>query len=69
MDAVTPLERQEEILNLVTTICEKKDFKFETFLEVTDYFKKMINLCKQMNYSQYKSEQYYDYIKQIEAML
>ncbi len=69
VDAVTPLERQEEILNLVTRICDKDDFKFDTFLEVTDYFKKMINLCKQMNYSQYKSEQYYDYIKQIEAML
>ena len=69
VDAVTPLERQEEILNLVTMICEKDDFKFDTFLEVTDYFKKLINLCKQMNYSLYKSEQYYDYIKQIEAML
>ena len=25
-----------------------------------DYFKKMINLCKQMNYAKYKSEQYED---------
>ena len=69
VDAVTPLERQEEILNLVTRICDKDDFKFDTFLDVTDYFKKMINLCKQMNYSQYKSEQYYDYIRQIETLL
>lgn len=69
VDAVTPLERQEEILNLVTRICEKDDFQFNTFLEVTDYFKKMINLCKQMNYSQFKSEPYNDFKKQIEAML
>ena len=69
VDAVTPLERQEEILNLVTKICEKDDFQFDTFLDVTDYFKKMINLCKQMNYSQFKSEQYYDFKKQIEAMI
>jgi len=69
VDAVTPLERQEEILNLVTRICDKEDYKFDTFLEVTDYFKKMINLCKQMNYSEYKSNQYYDFKKQIEAML
>ena len=69
VDAVTPLERQEEILDLVTAICEKEYTQFETFLDVVDYFKKLINLCKQMNYSQYKSEQYYDYIKQIEAML
>ncbi len=69
VDAVTPLERQEEILNLVTSICEKEDYKFDTFLEVVDYFKRMINLCKQMNYSPFKSEQYYDYIGKIEAML
>ena len=69
VDAVTPLARQEEILNLVTKICDKEDYKFDTFLQVIDYFKKLINLCKQMNYSLYKSEQYYDYIKQIEEMI
>lgn len=69
VDAVTPLERQEEILNLVTAICDKEDYDFDSFLDVVDYFKKMINLCKQMNYSPYKSEQYYDFKKQVEAML
>ncbi len=68
VDAVTSLERQEEILNLVTKICEI-DFKFDNFSEVSDHFKKMINLCKQMNYSVYKSEQYYDFKKQVEDML
>ena len=68
VDAVTSLERQEEILNLVTDICEI-DFKFDNFLDVSAHFKKMINLCKQMNYSVYKSEQYYDFKNQVEAML
>ena len=68
VDAVTSLERQEAILDIVTRICET-DFQFEDFLEVTDYFKKMINLCKQMNYSVYKSEQYEDYVRQINDML
>ena len=68
IDAVTSLERQEEILNLVTEICEI-DFKFDNFLDVVDYFKKMINLCKQMNYSEYKSAQYNDYVAQIKAMV
>lgn len=36
---------------------------------MVSYFKKMINLCKQMNYSAYKSEQYYDYKAQVEAMI
>ncbi len=69
VDAVTPLERQEEILNLVTAICEKEDYEFDTFQDVVDYFKKMINLCKQMNYSEYRSEQYNDFKAQVEAML
>ena len=68
IDAVTSLERQEDILNLVTEICEV-DFKFDNFLDVVDYFKKLINLCKQMNYSEYKSAQYNDYVAQIKAML
>ncbi|MCM1311882.1 MAG: V-type ATP synthase subunit A [Roseburia sp.] len=68
VDAVTSLERQEEILNLVVDIC-KIDFKFDNFLDVVDYFKKMINICKQMNYSPYKSEQYYNFKNQVMAML
>ena len=34
-----------------------------------DYFKKLINLCKQMNYCAYQSEGYADFKKQVEAML
>ena len=68
VDAVTSLARQEEILNTVTAICEK-EFKFDTFLEVVDYFKKLINICKQWNYSEYQSEQYNSYKKQIEDLL
>ena len=68
VDAVTSLERQEEILNLVTEICEH-EFTFDTFLDVVDFFRKMINICKQMNYSPYKSEQYYDFKKQVTDMI
>ncbi|MBQ8866828.1 MAG: V-type ATP synthase subunit A [Bacteroidaceae bacterium] len=68
VDAVTSLERQEEILDLVVDICNI-DFKFDNFLDVVNYFKKMINVCKQMNYSEYKSEQYYDFKNQVQEML
>ncbi len=68
IDAVTPLERQEQILNLVMDICHTK-FKFENFLEVTEFFKKIINLCKQMNYSEYKSEKFNGYIAQLEELI
>ena len=68
IDAVTPLERQEQILNLVMDICHTK-FKFENFLEVTEFFKKVINLCKQMNYSEYKSDKFNDYIAQLQELI
>ncbi len=68
VDAVSSIERQEAILNLVTDICDK-DFVFDSFNEVVDYFKKMINLCKQMNYSEFHSEQYEDFVRQIHEML
>lgn len=68
VDAVTSIERQEEILDLVTDICEI-DYKFDNFLDVMDFFKKMINVCKQMNYSEYKSEQYYKYVNQVKEMI
>ena len=68
VDAVTPLERQEDLLNLVIEICHT-EFNFETFLEVMEYFKKLINLCKQMNYAEFKSAKFEDYKRQIRAMV
>ena len=64
IDAVTPLDRQEEIMDLVIEICHT-DFKFDNFNEVMDFFKKIINVGKQMNYSKFKSEQYNDYKRQL----
>ena len=68
IDAVTPMERQETIVDRVIDICHT-DFKFDTFLEVIDYFKKVINLCKQMNYQQFESEKYFEYEKELKALL
>ncbi len=68
IDAVTPLERQQAILGLVTDIC-RSEFEFTEFTEVTDFFKKIINICKQMNYSEYKSEKYNSYLANLEELL
>lgn len=67
VDAVTPLERQEDIMEIVIDIC-RKDYHFDNFLDVTDYFKKLINLCKQMNYSEFHSKEFEDYKQQIRKM-
>ncbi len=68
IDAVTPMERQESIVNNVIDICHS-DFKFDNFLEVIEFFKKVINVYKQMNYSEYKSENYVKYEKELEQLL
>ena len=68
IDAVTPLERQQEILNLVTEIC-RAEYDFEDFQEVTNFFKKVINTCKQMNYSEFKSDKYNSYRAELDSLL
>lgn len=57
IDAVTSLARQEFMLNKVIYICHS-EFSFDSFLDVMDYFKKLINVFRQMNYSEYESEQF-----------
>ena len=68
IDAVTPLERQEFMLDKVVAIC-RAEFKFNTFIEVMDFFKNLINVFKQMNYSAYKSEQFYRFDEQLDTLL
>lgn len=57
VDSVTPLDRQKFMLDLVTSIVDT-EFEFDGFAEVMDYFKRIINACKQMNYSAYESEDF-----------
>ncbi len=68
VDAVTPMERQETIVDRVIEICHT-EFKFDNFLEVIDYFKKVINLCKQMNYQPFESDKYFEYEKELKALI
>jgi len=68
IDSSTPLERQQFMLNLVLEICDK-EFHFANFEECTTYFKELINICRQMNYSEYKSEQFDKYLEQLRKEL
>ena len=67
-DAMTPMERQEAILDLIMGIC-RTEFEFDNFNDVMEYFKKMINICKQMNYSKFKSEQYEGFLQELNDLL
>ncbi|HBZ33522.1 MAG TPA: V-type ATP synthase subunit A [Bacteroidales bacterium] len=57
IDSVCPIERQKYMLDLVMDIC-RHDYDFDNFLDVSEYFRRVINLCRQMNYSEFHSEQF-----------
>ena len=65
IDANCPLERQKMMYKMVLDIC-RKDFAFADFEECSKFFKTLINLFRQMNYSQWQSEKFNGYLKQIE---
>ncbi len=68
IDAVCPLERQEFMLNIVMDIC-RHDYNFDNFVDVSEYFKRVINICKQMNYSKFHSEQFEKYLGELNNLL
>ena len=68
IDAVCPLERQEFMLKLVMEICNS-DYEFDSFLEVMDYFKRIINVCKQMNYSEFHSQKFEEHLGKLKELL
>lgn len=68
IDCNTPLARQKYMLDRVIQICHT-DLKFEDFNEVTIFFKTMINYLKQMNYSEYQSEDFKKYQQQYEDLI
>ena len=67
VDSLTPMERQEYMLNLVLDICDK-DFSFEDYEECRNFFKEVINLLKQMNYSEFRSDNFNKYQEQLNNM-
>ena len=65
IDANCPIERQKLMYEKVLEICQKR-FEFPDFEACSQFFKGLINLFRQMNYSEWKSEKFYDYQRQIE---
>lgn len=64
IDCQTPLERQKFMLDLVLDVCDR-EYNFERFEECVTYFKNLINIMRQINYSPYKSEQFNKYLQQL----
>ncbi|MBP1671708.1 MAG: V-type synthase subunit, partial [Bacteroidetes bacterium] len=64
IDQSTPLERQKMMYELVIDICNT-DFEFDGFEECGNFYKKLINIMRQMNYSEYKSTEFNNYLEQL----
>jgi V/A-type H+/Na+-transporting ATPase subunit A len=57
IDYSTPIERQRYMLDTVLGINDT-GFNFDSFEDVNHYFRRIINELKQMNYSEYKKDQF-----------
>ena len=65
IDANCPMERQKMMYKRVLEICNE-NFGFTDFEQCSQFFKGLINLFRQMNYTVYKSEKFEEYRKQID---
>ena len=65
IDANCPIERQKMMYEMVLDVCHKS-FDFSDFEACSKFFKGLINLFRQMNYSEWQSEKFFDYKRQIE---
>ena len=67
VDSLCPLERQKYMLDLVLEICEK-DYEFEDYEQCRSFFKEIINDLKQMNYSEFHSEKFEEYLEKVKKL-
>lgn len=68
VDASTSMERQKYMLEKIIEIT-RAEFEFESFEEVSPYFKRMINTFKQMNYAVFNSDDFKKFEKEAEEIL
>ena len=65
IDANCPIERQKLMYEMVLDICDR-EFGFPGFEECASFFKGLLNLIRQKNNTEWKSEKFEDYRRQIE---
>ncbi|HIZ87561.1 MAG TPA: V-type ATP synthase subunit A [Candidatus Coprenecus pullistercoris] len=68
IDASCSLERQKFMLAKVLEVCNT-EHDFETFEECSNWYKEIINIFRQMNYSEFKSESFNKYLDQINKFI
>lgn len=68
VDASCPMERQHYMVNKVMKICTA-EYQFDEFEAVSNYFKRVINLMKQMNYQGFQTDAFKTLETQVETLL
>ena len=68
VDGSTSMERQKYMLGKVLEVT-RSEFEFESFEEVNPYFKRIINAFKQMNYSEFQSEAFKGFEREVADIL
>lgn len=68
IDALCPLERQKYMLDLIMDICDHS-FSFEQFEQCRSFFREMINILRQINYSEFKGGKFMEYQQQLTKLL
>ena len=68
IDALCPIERQRYMLDLVLDLCDK-EYEFEDYEKCRTWFKDLINVLRQMNYSEFKGEDFYAYQETVNQMI
>ena len=66
IDANCPIERQKLMYNMVLDIC-RKSYNLADFEACQKFFKELIYLFRQMNYSEWQSEQFFSFKEKIES--
>lgn len=68
VDSLCPLERQKYMLDIIIDIC-RREFTFDNFNECRTFFKDLIGILRQMNYSEFEGEKFNDYLSQLRKLI
>ena len=68
IDSLCPVRRQKYMLDLLLDICDHT-FDFEDYEQCRNYFKNMINILRQMNYTEFQSEAFNSNLVELKNLL
>ncbi len=68
VDARTPMNRQQYMVDKVLNLLAE-EFSFAAFEEVAPYFKRIIDTLRQMNYSEFESDAFYNFETNLQTIL